>query len=377
MTVARVAIVHPWLPRYRIRFFGDLVTRLAEHGVELSVLHGDPPPEVRARQDSASSDWARRLPSRHLGRGSRVLTVKSLPLETRSCDLLVLEQAIRNIETYLLLADGLRNRAQLAFWGHGRTYTKRHSRLEERVKDALTRRGRWFFAYTEGGAQEVMSKGFDHRRVTVVNNTLDTAELAQAAGLAADPQSRRRTAELLDVDPELTCLFVGGLDASKRLPFLLEAADRVSKALPGFRLLVAGDGDERHLVERAAAEVRWLRYVGRADAAYKAELAAVSQLLLVPGRVGLISIDSFVLRTPLVTTAWPWHAPEFEYLVPGTNAVVTDDDVASYAGSVVEHLRNPERIDILRRGCAASAPHYSLDQMVERFAGGVLQALAA
>jgi glycosyltransferase involved in cell wall biosynthesis len=90
-----------------------------------------------------------------------------------------------------------------------------------------------------------------------------------------------------------------------------------------------------------------------------------------------VSVDSFVLGTPIVTTDWPWHAPEFEYLMPGRNAVVTPDDVQAYADGVAALLRDPARVDELRRGCAEAAPRYAVEQMVDRFAVGTLRALAS
>lgn len=372
--MSRVAVIHPWLPHYRVQFFADLAAQLATEDIELSVLHGDPPLGVRARGDASGLDWACRLPSRQLRLGSRELTLKRLPPDLRSCDLVIVEQAIRNLETYELLARSTVSGRRLALWGHGRTYTRPHSALHEGLKQFLTRRGSWFFSYTSGGARHVVRHGFDPDRVTVVNNSLDTRELSRRVEETTPAEARQAAAELA-VNPASTCLFVGGLDESKRLEFLLAAGERISRAIPDFALLVAGDGTQRALVERAAESTRWLRYVGRADAVVKARLAAVSRLMLMPGAIGLVAVDSFVLGTPVVTTAWPLHGPESEYLQPDWNAVITPDDSRTYADTVAELLRQPALLDTLRSRCWEAAADHTLEQMVQNFAGGVRAAL--
>jgi glycosyltransferase involved in cell wall biosynthesis len=196
--------------------------------------------------------------------------------------------------------------------------------------------------------------------------TPGTEEFAEAAALRARHQ----------LSPGHTALFVGGLDAPKRIPFLLDGARRLGAVLPGFRLLVAGDGADRYLVEAAAAvpgsPVVALGHRTERDAAL---LGAVSDVMLMPGRVGLCAVDSFVLRTPMVTTDWPWHAPEFEYLEGGRNAVVTRYDPAAYSAGVLGLLRDRSRLMSLREACRRDVSHYTIDGMAARFRDGLLHML--
>ncbi|MCQ4079688.1 glycosyltransferase [Streptomyces sp. RB6PN25] len=294
----------------------------------------------------------------------------------------MLEQALHNLETYPLLLTQLIGRVRsggprLAFWGHGRTYTKPASRLESFAKDTLTRCGAWFFAYTEGGAAHVASRGFPRERITVVRNSIDTAALSATADRARRPG----TAEYADtlvlrerygLVTGRTALFLGGLDAPKRIPFLLESARRIASRLPGFRLLVAGDGTDRNLVEEAASRPGSpVVAVGHTTGRRTALLGAVSDVMLMPGRVGLCAVDSFTLRTPIVTTDWPWHAPEFEYLTDGCNSLVTADDVTSYTGAVVDLLGNRSRLEQIRAACLRDSADYTVQGMATRFCDGL------
>jgi glycosyltransferase involved in cell wall biosynthesis len=368
-----VTLLHPWLPAYRVPFFSSLIAWLASEQVDLEVWYGEAPPEVAARKDATYPRWAQRSPTRFVRLGSRTLSFHALPRRSQRGDLLILEQAIRNVETYPALARSMARGTPLALWGHGRTYTKAHSSLEEHWKRMLTMRARWFFAYTQGGADLVIANGFSREHVTVVQNSVSTDEIEAARRQTDTVEIAAFRARHSLVEGQ-AALFVGGLDDSKRLPFLFDASRRVRRQWPSFKLVVAGDGDLRPLVEGVSNE-GWLVYVGRATDREKGLLAEVCNLMLMPGRVGLGVVDSFAMETPLVTTDWPYHAPEFEYLVDGFNGVVTADDLESYVSRVSTLLGQPDEIDRLREGCRASCKEYSMDRMVNNFGQGVLAAL--
>ncbi|WP_240800553.1 glycosyltransferase family 4 protein [Streptomyces sp. ICN441] len=383
----RVVVVQPYIADYRTSFFDHLQARLARERVDLEVLHGPAPAHQAVGKDAASCACATQVPTRLLhAPGGRSLLWRRVQHRAACADLVVLEQALQNLEAYPLLLRQPRRRTAkgaptVAFWGHGRTYTKPPRRLEEALKGALTRRGSWFFAYTDGGAAHVASRGFPRDRITVVRNSVDTTQLVAARARAVRPGTAEFTeaAQLrkrYGLAEGRTALFLGVLDAPKRIPFLLDCADRIAAELPGFRLLVAGDGADRHLVDAAASRPGSpVIAIGHTSGPSAAPLGAVSDIMLMPGRVGLCAVDSFALRTPVVTTSWPWHAPEFEYLADGRNALVTPDDPAAYAGAVTALLHDRARLQALRTACQDDASAYTSQGMAARFCDGLLQAM--
>ncbi|MDD9206124.1 glycosyltransferase family 4 protein [Georgenia sp. 10Sc9-8] len=367
----RVAIVQPWLPQYREPFYRALIARAEAQGVGVDVFYGDPPPEWRERKDTVAPPYATHLPTRVVPVAGRSLLMKRVRghLDARRYDLLVLEQAVRNVETYRLLL----GRTPLAFWGHGRTYTVPVTRGQEAVKQWLTRRGTWFFAYTPGGADAVVTAGFPADRVSVVMNSVDTTELGTALTSLSPEDVRVFRAEHRLQDR--TAVFLGGLDEAKRLPFLLEAARLAHEQDSRFRLVVGGAGEQRALIEAAAREHDHIRYLGPAHGRTKALALASAQVIAMPGRVGLVAVDSFVAGRPVVTTSWPWHAPEFEYLEHDSNAVIATDDVTEYARELLTVLSDHPRLDRLQASCLRSAEEYGTAPMADRFLDGLLAAL--
>lgn len=367
----KVAILHPWFPQYRKAFFDRLIKIAAEKGVAIDVFYGSPPPEWRERGDSISEEYAFPLPTRFIKVGKRNLIFKSPALiwKRGPYDLIILEQAVRNLEAYILV---LRNQgAQIAFWGHGRTYTERVGRLQEKLKLLLTKRGAWFFAYTDGGAAAVISAGFPAEHVSVVQNSVDTASL-----IAALAQVSTEDREEFSVQHDLqgkTGLFIGGLDSSKRLEFLLAAAELAYAEDPQFRLLVAGSGSEAEFIKSMAATRSWMSYLGPLFGADKATAIAVSQVFLMPGRVGLVAVDSFASGRPIITTKWDLHAPEFEYLSDGQDAIITADEEIAYANAIVATLNDSEELKRLQENARSSASIYTVSRMADNFLTGLMK----
>lgn len=363
---ARVTFVQPYLTAYRLPFYARLAHELATRDIQLAIAHGKPTGVAGARHDSVVLPGAVELPQRDWQLGGCQIIWRSLGALAHSCDALVLPQALNQLDVYPLLAR-IRRRTPVALWGHGRTYARRHRAAQQWAKAALTRRADWFFAYTDAGGEYAVRAGVPSQRVTVVRNAIDTRALAAARDAVTEAEVAR-VRERYGLTAGQTGLYIGALDRNKRIPFLLAAAKKIVRRIPGFRLLVVGDGAERDLVAASGGPVL---HLGSAYGREKALLGSVADVMLVPGAVGLCAVDSFALRTPLVTCIWPYHGPEFEYLQDGRNALVVDGDIDGYAAAVVELLARPALLGELRSACRADAEHYTVEEMAQLFADGL------
>lgn len=370
-----VAIVHPWLPQYRIEFFERLRDSLDRAGVDLSLAHGANPPFARNRGDDRTVAWAERLVERELRLGPKTIVYRNTWEPAVDADLLILEDGLRNVDTYVYLARRTAARKPTAFWGHGRTMDKSVGKVEQGVKRVLLRRADWWFAYTRGVRDGMIDEGLPAERITAVQNTFDTTALAEGRSQVTDEMVADRRSDL-DLTKGHTVLFIGGLGPSKNLDLLVEAGRILAAADPLFRVVIAGSGPERERLERIAVNEPFLRLVGSVfEPVDKAVLAAACDLLAVPGLVGLVAIDSFVLGIPIVTVS-PWnHAPEFEYLRDGENCVIAAPEAASYAAAIRSTLADPALLASLSAECSQDSSGYTLEAMVDNFAAGVCSAL--
>jgi glycosyltransferase involved in cell wall biosynthesis len=372
--VASVVILQEYIPHYRVAFFNALVQKANAKGIAISIGHGRAGGGQAARNDGADTSNSFPIRQREVRVAGRRVVVRNAGAAVWGSDLVILEQARRNIDAYRLFAPWRRG-AAIALWGHGRDYTVRSSRLEKFLLRALYLRASWFFGYTKGGVEAVVSGGFPRSATTVVQNSIDTTDLKGRVRAVSDDELRSFR-DRLDLSGP-TAIFIGALDSSKRLDFLLEAASLIQAKHPQFRLLVSGDGPLRGLVEDAAAVASYVRYIGPLRGQEKATALAACDIIAMPGRVGLVAVDSFAAGIPIVTTSWPWHAPEFEYLTAGVNAEISEDTCAGYAATVVSLLEEPLRLLRLRQGCLDSSEIYTIDSMASNFLRGIEDALKA
>lgn len=372
---AEVLVVEEYIPEYRRRFFDQLEAALAAESIRLTVAVGIAPATRANTSDlDSGAPYVRRVPVKSVSIAGRRLTLKQLSHLGTKPDLVIVDQALRHLENYPLLWGRHRGR-KIGLWGHGIRHAKPATWVERLLERQVTRSADWFFAYTLRGAERVTASGFPRERITVVQNTFDARRLADLRSHVSAGEQRALRAEL-DVPPQNVCIYIGALEPPKRIGFLLEACSFVASRLPEFVLVVAGDGTDRAVVEEGLASYSWLRYVGRVDEQQKARLGAISDLLLIPGSIGLVAVDSFALQTPIITTTWPFHGPEASYLDDRINARIVSNDVSVFADVVEETLLDRNELGRLAAECAAASSRYSLETMVQRFASGIVTALA-
>jgi len=372
----RVVIVYRFLPQYRVEFYDQLRARLKSDGVTLDLYYGDGDPTARAKADLVDIAWAHRVPNKIVSFAGADLYWQPVLKQLRGADLVIVEQASRLLLNYVLQLGRIFGGTKLAFWGHGRNFqAKPGNAVAEWLKRRYSRYADWWFSYNDLSTEIVKSFGFPENRITTVQNAIDTKRIRdRIAGLSATELQAIR--DRYDLRPGPVGLYIGALYEEKRLQLLIAAANAIRTEVPDFQLVIAGDGPQRDLVQHAASEKSWLKYVGPKFGDDKSDLLAVATLFLMPGAVGLAILDAFAAGLPFVTSLSPHHGPEVAYLDDGVNGVMTDASVAAYAATVVDLLGDGLRMTELRAGAVASSYRYSVENMVANFANGVVSAIS-
>ena len=363
----RVVVVERLLTHYRVAFYQRLRAQLAARNIALQLLVGHGTKTESQKLDSGTLPWAVPLRTHYL-LGNR-LCWQPFGRHIRDADLVIVLHENKLLYNLWLLF--VHRPRRLAFWGHGcNLQSVRPQGLRERFKRWTINRVDWWFAYTTMTSQLLEQAGFPVRAVTVVDNAVDTAELAawcRDTTPATIAQFRRQ----VGLSPAPTGIFLGSLYREKRLDFLLAAARLIRGRIPDFQLLVVGAGPQQALLQAAATDMPWLHLVGVLQGRDKAIALGAADVLLNPGLVGLGILDSFASGTPLFTTDCGLHSPEIAYLESGRNGIMTTDDVAQYAEAVCSTLLAPAVLLRLRQQALASAPRYSIENMCDRFCAGV------
>ena len=375
---ARIAIVHRFVHHYRVPFYEGLAGALADRGIALTLVHGQALGED-ARGDRVELPWAEHVAYRDISVAGRSMAWQPALPYVRGADLVIVAQEVKLLFNYLAFARHLARRERLAFWGHGVNFQQGSaSAPAEALKRVASRRVHWWFAYNALVADIVASFGYPRERISDVRNSIDVEGLNRdkAALSRAELQATLSSAGLHGRN---LAVYSGGLYAEKRLDLLIDAADRIRAAQDDFELVIIGGGPQRGIVDEAAARRSWMHATGPLFSGDLVRWLAPAKLLLMPGLVGLVVLDSFALEAPLVTIADSEHSPEIAYLRHGDNGIMLPQgtDAASYAAEVVRLLRDNASRERLVKGCREAQTQYSMKGMVRRFADGVEQALAA
>ncbi len=376
MTRPVVVFAMEWVPQYRARFYELLRTELASRGVEMRLVHGDPPASRRRRNDAKVVEWADYVPNRLWTVRGLEITLQPVLRRLRGADLVVVQQETGLVLNYALMTWARLGGPAVAVWGHGHNFNRLDaSGLAEAVKRKVTRFADWAFAYTERSAEVFRSIGVDPDHITVVQNSLDIGPIRNPAGPVGDD-----VAELVDkltAEGARVAWIVSALDRWKRVPFLIEVLDRCAERIDGFAFVALGAGTEAGSLVDAAATRPWLHPLGARFGPDKAAIGRLATVTIHPGLAGLHVIESFATETPMITEDLDYHSHEVAYL-DDDNAVVLPAGAAAddYAAAVERLMTDAREAARLQAGCRVASQRYTLETMVGNFADGVTGALA-
>jgi glycosyltransferase involved in cell wall biosynthesis len=362
----KVRVLLPYNNGYRVSLLKRLKVALRARDINLVVAAGSPSGGDKARGDSVKDfqylDLSQCEFTVPKGRGR--LLVRRPPRGWLRADLVILEHATRNLDSYLII--GIRRPCSkpTGLRSHGMTIAERQTPLQSSIQRWMLRNTSWLFAYTDGSAARGIANGAQPKLTSVLNNTFDYSQLKEAIKDVSNVEFD---------DDRWVATYIGGLDAAKRIDVLIRVAKRVHEIDPRFLLFVGGKGDMEEYVKNAD-ESPWLEYLGNVDDRAKARIASRARMMLIPGRVGLAAIDSFVMETPIVAMGWEFHAPEFEYLT-SANSVVVSNDENSYLAAILDFMNDPGRLTSLTNNASADADKYPIAAMIDNFACGIVAAL--
>jgi len=369
--MARVLIVQEHLPHYRQRFFELVYEMLAARCIVLQLVYS---PQSTAMPPANRLPWATPIPARRYG----PFVWQNVCALAAGVDLVIVPQESKYLANYYLSIRSIVSGGKFAYWGHGKNFKKQKaSILGERIKFFSSRFCDWWFTYNDLSATFVHSLGFPRERITSVQNSIDVRFITEAAQRVT-PRELEDLRIALGIRGSNIAIFTGRLYPEKRLDFILASCQLVRQEIPDFELIIIGEGTEAQFVNEESKKYDWIHYVGAKNDLEKIPYWKLSKLLLMPGVVGLVVLDSFALGVPMVTTDCPGHGPEISYLQNGINGVIVTPWQSSeeYARRVAHLLKNSAELSGLKEGAIASAKRYSIEEMACNFVSGIEAALA-
>lgn len=369
--MTNLAFVQPYVPEYRVPFFQGLRSVLTAHGISINV--------VVSRTQSPRGDGAVTFPqivamdrlAQVTGDRLRWRARLASTAGTSASQLVIVEHALRNLDSLPLLARQYVRGPGVAMWGHGRPQSASDP-IRDVAKAFVARRAEWYFVYTESGAKSLREIGLPRSRITVIGNTVDTSALATALRAVTTADAGSFT-DKLGLTPGHTALFMGALDQHKGVDSLVPLAYEAHRRDPAFVLLIGGDGPLRGALEKEARRGAPVRVLGRLAGDEKALALSSASLLVIPKGIGLVAVDALVAGLPVISCLEANHGPEAEYLVESRHAIrLVSRDPVDLARCVTELLASPQRLATMQEACREAAGDHSMDRMIRRTMDGIL-----
>lgn len=278
------------------------------------------------------------------------------------------EESPRSLSLPFLMRNARRRDCGTILWGHFSSNSRPLGSpdLRDRYRVGLARRADAAICYTDQVAKDLGSR-IGTEKVFVARNTLDTPSLF-ALHQRLEKEGKKSVRDRLRLPDKPTILFLGRLIRDKGIYRVLETAAVLGKG--EVSLVIIGDGPERIMMERQAAELELtVRFLGAVtDLSESAPFIFASDVLLNPGYLGLSINHAFSLGVPVIAPApvgeSRMHSPEWSYIASGENGILTPSDSAEdLAGGIRAILASQAQF-------SAAASEYSraelgLDRMID------------
>ena len=343
---SRLGLQQRVLPRYRADFF-DALAQACAGG--LSVFAGQPRPN-EAIESAGSLQAARIAPARNLhllGGRAYLCAQPGLLRWLASWDpqALVVEANPRYLSTPAAVRWMHRRRRLVVGWGLGAPAVSGPlAGLRQAARRGFLRQFDALLTYSQQGAEEYRAAGFAPERVFVAHNA---ATRRPTFPLPERPASFKTRP---------TVLFVGRLQARKRVDLLLQACARLPAQLQP-RLCIVGDGPARPDLEALARSVYpSAEFSGARHGADLEPFYLAADLFVLPGTGGLAVQQAMAYGLPVVvaeadgtqqdlvrpTNGWELPPGSLEDLVAVLASALSDVGRLRQMGAASYHIVSEE-----------------------------------
>ena len=266
-----------------------------------------------------------------------------------------------------MLSRGLFGRRPVVFTEHGRHFPDLPSRKQMVVNRLMLRSCDRLIGCGVAVRQALIdNEGLPESRVEVIYNGVDLSTVGKPSAGARE----RIRAEFGFASTDFVAVLVARLHELKDHQTALRAVDEARRQIPGLRLLLAGDGDQRAAIEQTIQKRGLAQTVTLAGTRKDvADLLAASDVFLMSSiseGIPLTVIEAMAARRPVVSTSVGGIPELVEHGVTGLLAA--SGDSASLAASLVQLYRRPdlrERMAIVAARYAAEK--FSLNRMLNGY----------
>src|SRR5690625_856789 len=254
--------------------------------------------------------------------------------------------------TWLLLFFRPFFKYKLILWGHGIKNTEVETPFEGyrgKVTKWLYKKADAMLLYSVQ-RKERLEKLIE-TPVFVATNTLDTRRF-RVFLKDLEKIGRDKVKQEVGFKSTFNIIYIGRLLPAKRIDLLLESFNLLPDQLD-VTLHIIGEGSEMDLVKKSQHENDNIRTYGPIyNDKETAKLLFSSDIIVIPGNVGLGIIHAFSFGVPLITCnsngSTLSHGPEIELFKPSENGLYCDGNAQSISDTIAELLSDHDTLQSMK-----------------------------
>ena len=370
----KIFILQRILPHYRLGFFNNLKKLYPS----LKVFYGNTyKGEVLKNADNPDRDTFFERKNKYFHKDGKIFftgiykdVIKEKP------DIIVSVFNIGNINIYILFILRYFLKFKLILWSLGYDHLTGFfpdKKLSHKIRLFLSQKADAVIFYWEHGKEvvEKYSKNISH--YFVARNTIDTNKHFALKELF-DKVGKESIKNCLGVTEKFHFIYIGRLIPDKEVDILLKSYSEFEKSFSSCRLTVIGDGPERNKLESLASElnIRNLAFLGEIlDDEITGKWLYISDVFIMPGRLGNSVVHSFCYGTPVISTDKGdyFHCEGISFIKEGVNGYLAKDgDIKSITEKMTKIISDETQIAKMRIDSFNTAKEdCSIEKMVDGF----------
>jgi glycosyltransferase involved in cell wall biosynthesis len=369
--MVKVAWLQTVIPNYRI----ELLSGISKyHEIELTCFHGEGKKgynvESVGKELPVKSVWIKNyfVP---FGNGRIFWQSHFWRIIHGDFNLIIVTEAIHNFTVWLIVLLKIMHQKKIVIFGHGTRKDKRTKFFffKEKIRIFFIRRADAVLVYTEAGKEECVSAGIPSEKIFVFNNSLDTKALLGLKNSVSDKEILSLKKQY-DTENKKVLIFIGRLYYQKRVDILIETFKQLRQDSENFILFIIGDGYESEKLREIAGSIADVHFLGSIfDKKELAKYLTISDLLVIPGAMGLTCLHAFAYGIPVVTSkSGVGHGPEIAYIKDNYNGILIDKtDAVLFKKSIMKLLNDPRAFSNMKNNCLNTVEKFSIDNMMPEF----------
>lgn len=283
---------------------------------------------------------------------------------------------VGNLNIYFLFFLKFFMRFKLILWSFGYEPSRGFNPKKfftDKIRLYLSQKADAVIFYWQTGLSEVkyFSKKSEH--YFVANNTLDT-EVQFRLKESFDRLGKENIMNELGVKERFHFIYVGRLLKDKQIDMLLNAYQSLETKISDCRLTVIGSGPEENELKNLSKEL------GLKNVDFKGEIIDeeitgkwiyISDVFVMPGRLGLSVVHSFCFGTPVISQdkGKYFHGEGIGYIKNGVNGLLSErENVKSLSDAMFRIISNPGFSEMLKQNAFETArTECSVEKMLSGF----------